>query len=277
MTEPDTFRSLQQAFRRWREVLAGLAIAGTEASIRMSSGRFCSNRFLAAVNRSEIEWDDLIRLCQSINLGEAHLEPFRRSYEGANQIGFGFEGDESRVAFKLYFEFWDRLVKEIRANPKDKTPRPLHLGLKWSPAAPDQTIATTYQCFPLLPISRILDRLDEFSLPESVSIATARKMTHRLAPRLRNDSFIYLEAFEEATCRRSFDVNFYKAGCPVEVVLDLLDSARQSFGLPAAVEYFMRTISSSILGHVGGGQGRDGGDYLTMYYETNGLPEAIAM
>lgn len=262
----------EPALTRWLNFLADCPLVGAEASIKLSARGVCRDRFLAAIERSSFDWDRFQRLCVSMQLPKEHLAPLSEAFNEANQVGFGFEADQSRVVYKLYFEFWDRLVREIRTDPRNVTPRPLHLGLKWEPAAPNRVITATYTCFPLLSIGGILRRLSALPDSESVSVRTTRSVIDRAAPQLRNDSFIYLEAGEESTNRRSYDLNLYKAKCKMHHMMDLLDAARAAYGLPEQATRHLETAAEQRLGHIGGGQGRDGNDYLSIYYEIDCLP-----
>lgn len=263
----------EPALASWVNSLADYCLAGAEASIRLSARGICGDRFLAAIERSSLDWDQFRSLCVSMQLPEEHLAPLSEAFKEANQVGFGFEADGSRIVYKLYFEFWDRLVREIRANPRNVTPRPLHLGLKWEPAAPGRVISATYTCFPLLSIRGILNRLSAFPDADSVSVRTTKSVIDRAAPQMRkNDSFIYLEVGEESTNRRSYDLNLYKAKCRVHDMMELLDEARAGYGLPEQATRCLETAAAHLLGHIGGGQGRDGDDYLTVYYEIDRLP-----
>ncbi|MBL8816562.1 MAG: hypothetical protein JNL58_11075 [Planctomyces sp.] len=265
----------EPALNEWLNIMAGCPIVGAEASIKLSARRICTDRLLAAVERRSLDWSQLRELCESMKLREDDLAPFSRAFEEANQVGFGIEVEQSRVVYKLYFEFWDRLVREIRSDPRNVTPRPLHLGLKWEPSAPGKVTSATYTCFPLLSIIGIQDRLTAFQDSNSISMRTTQAIMSRTAPRLRSDSFIYLEAGEESTKRRSYDLNFYKAKCRVAEVLDILDSARAAYGLPAQATWQLESASNHLLGHIGGGQGRDGHDYLTIYYEIDRIPAGV--
>jgi len=262
----------EPALTRWLNLLADCPLVGAEASIKLSARGICGDRFLAAIERSSFDWDGFHSLCVSMELPEEHLAPLSAAFNEANQIGFGFEAERSRIVYKVYFEFWDRLVREIRTDPRNVTPRPLHFGLKWEPAAPSRVVAATYTCFPLLSIRGILSRLSALPDADSVSVRTTRSVIDRAAPQLRNDSFIYLEAGEESTNRRSFDLNLYKAKCRVHHMMDLLDAARAGYGLPEQATRHLETAAEQLLGHIGGGQGRDGNDYLTVYYEIDCLP-----
>ncbi len=262
----------EPAFEKWLNSLADYPLVGAEASIKLSARGICGDRFLAAIERSSFDWDRFRNLCLSMQLPDEQLAPLREAFTEANQVGFGFEAEQSRVVYKLYFEFWDRLVGEIRADPRNVTPRPLHLGLKWDPVAPSRVISATYTCFPLLSIRGILSRLSAFPDSDSVSVRTTWRIIARAAPQLRNDSFIYLEAGEASTNRLSYDLNLYKSNCRIYHMMDLLDAARAGYGLPEQATRQLETAAENLLGHIGGGQGRDGDDYLTVYYEMDCLP-----
>lgn len=260
------------ALNQWLNCLDGFPLAGAEASIRMSGKGLSGSRFLAAYNRDDLGWANFLTICGAMKLSERSLLLYKDAFQEANQVGFGFESQPSQVVYKLYFEFWDRLVREVRSSPDDARPRLLHLGLKWDPQTPEQTITANYTCFPLLSIPGILSRLENIGKTDCVSIRTTRRIIERASPRLRRDSFVYLEAGEEGNPRRSYDVNLYKANCKVHEMLDLLDAARLDYGLPQQSTQTLERASDHLLGHIGGGQGRDGNDYLTVYYEIDRLP-----
>ena len=257
---------------RWLALLPDCPLAGVEASVKISARGICGDRFLVGIERRNLDWNLFEKICASMQLPGEHLAPLNAAFGEANQVGFGFEADGSRVVHKIYLEFWNRLVLEIRSNPRNIAPRPLHIGLKWEPATPGRVAFATYTCFPLLPIHGILRRLALLPDPDSISRETTRKVIERAAQTLRNDAFLYLEAGEEGTERRSYDLNLYKAKCCVKDMMDLLDAARAGYGLPEQATRRLEAAGDRPLGHIGGGQARDGSDYLTVYYEIDRLP-----
>ncbi len=257
---------------RWADALADYPLAGLEASAKMARTGLSEGRFLAGIDSRHISADQFVALCTTMGLAPEHLVPLMGRFDEASQVGFGFEAEGSRVVCKVYLEFWDLLVRELQADPHNISPRPLHLGLKWEPAGLGQVIAATYTCIPLLPIPGILQRIAARSEPGSVSLATVTEIVTRAAPKLANrDAFVYVETGEAGTDRRSYDLNLYKAGFRVGDIMDLLDGARAAYGLPEVVTRRLEVAAQRPLGHVGGGRGRDGGDYLTVYYEIDRL------
>lgn len=268
--------SSDATYNHWVGLLTDCPLAGSEASLKIGARGIQQNRYLIGIERSHLEWDRFLVLCESSGLPASHISPLRGAFDDANQLGFGIEIGPP-VIYKIYFEFWDRLVRELRANPNQTTPRPLHLGLKWDPVAPEAVSTATYTCLPMLPIPGILQRLQTISAADSASLDAAMQITTRVAPNLPpRDAFIYTEAAEQNSERRSWDLNLYKAGCRVGDVLDLLRSACVAYGLSEQQARTLDEIGDRPLGHIGGGRSRDGEDYFTIYYEIDGLPGRLA-
>jgi hypothetical protein len=90
--------------------------------------------------------------------------------------------------------------------------------------------------------------------------------------RIGNDSFVYVEASEEGNPRKSFDINFYKAGLQVFDIAPVLTTLWQRYDIPGMPEQILPgQVGACPFGHLSGGLGRDGRDFLTMYYELEGI------
>ena len=83
---------------------------------------------------------------------------------------------------------------------------------------------------------------------------------------------MYVEAEEEGNPRRSFDLNLYKAGLRVADVQPALSRLRERYSVAeAAFADLLRECGTKRLGHLSGGLGRETEDFLTLYYEIEGL------
>jgi hypothetical protein len=130
-----------------------------------------------------------------------------------------------------------------------------------------------YTCHPLLSIDAIARRLQALYEGDSPSGAAAREITALAAARIRsNDSFVYVEAAEKGNPRRSFDLNFYKAGLRVADLRPALSRLRARYAIDKSkFESLLDECAAQPFGHLSGGRGREGEDFLTVYYEIEGI------
>ena len=104
------------------------------------------------------------------------------------------------------------------------------------------------------------------------SAKAARDILALAAARVGRDSFVYVEAEEEGNPRRSFDLNFYKAGLRVADLRVPLSRLCEKYSIPSArLESLLGESAARPFGHLSGGLGREGEDFLTVYYEIEGL------
>jgi hypothetical protein len=83
---------------------------------------------------------------------------------------------------------------------------------------------------------------------------------------------VYVEAAEQGNPRRSFDLNFYKVGLRVGELRAPLSRLCKSYSIPSAkLEALLAQSAARPFGHLSGGLGRKGEDFLTVYYEIEGI------
>jgi hypothetical protein len=81
-----------------------------------------------------------------------------------------------------------------------------------------------------------------------------------------------VEAAEEGNPRRSFDLNFYKARLRLDHLMPALRALCGRYGAGReAIERIAAQAGKRPFGHLSGGLGRDGQDFLTVYYELEAL------
>ncbi len=199
-----------------------------------------------------------------------HLQMFERNLPDANLVFFGFEDGEGSCSYKVYLEYWEKLTEELTSKPDKTAPVVLHLGFKWD--ACDNTRATIarYTCYPLLSINGILRRLSRVyaGYDDETAHGIATAIISLAASRIRNDSPIYLEAVEENSPRKSFDVNMYKAELRMRELRPLLVKAAEHFSVSLEkLDRLNALTGEKLFGHLSGGIDRRGNDFLTFYYE----------
>ena len=90
----------ETALSEWLHCLANCPLARMEASVRLSARGISGDRLLVSIERINCDWDRFQRLCASMQLAEEHLAPLNAAFHEANQVGFEFEVDRSRVVYK---------------------------------------------------------------------------------------------------------------------------------------------------------------------------------
>ena len=82
------------------------------------------------------------------------------------------------------------------------------------------------------------------------------------------DQVCYVEGEEEGSTRRSFDVRLYEADLKIGEVVGDLVKARDLFAVPTdRFDRLIEIIGGKTLGHISAGTGRDGREFLTIYYD----------
>lgn len=256
-------------------LVRGLGVGfGFERSFKMSAGSLLGDRLILGVRSKLAPAPSLLRVCREIGMPQAYLAQFEGSLPEANTVGFGFEGDERGDVYKVYLEFWERLWERLRRDPANSAPAPLFIGFKWQADDSARCALARYTCHPLLTIQGIQHRLEALyqARAESPSLRAARGILDMAARRVGRDSFVYVEAEEEGNPRKSFDLNLYKARLGMGELRPALAELCRRYAIPAAtLAQAEAQADGRPFGHLSGGLGRDGRDFLTVYYELEGL------
>ena len=77
----------------------------------------------------------------------------------------------------------------------------------------------------------------------------------------------YFEVTEENSKRKSFDINVYQADIQLEELYPLLLKMYRHYSIPSREFHaFYEPFKAKTVGHLSGGIGRDGKDFLTVYF-----------
>ncbi len=241
---------------------------GFEKSFKLSAGSVQDERVILGVRAERAPREALLHICRELGMPKTHLEHFEARLPEANTVGFGYEAG----FYKVYLEFWERVVQRVRLDPADRTPQLLFLGYKW-PARGGKSVLAEYTCHPLLSIEAIARRLAALYPGDSPSLGAALEILQLAAARLGpRDSFVYVEAAEEGNPRRSFDLNFYKAGLRVGDLRAPLSRLCDRYSIEdARLASLLEQSGTRPFGHLSGGVGREAEDFLTVYYEIEGI------
>lgn len=259
-------------FERVRALETGF---GFEKSFKLARESVREDRVILGVRSALATPEALLAACRDIGMPQPYLAAFARELGTANTVGFGYEGGERGAVYKVYLEFWDRLRERVLRDPANREPALLFLGFKWEAEARERAALARYTCHPLLSVRGILARLEGLyeAGRESASLGAARAILGLAARRIAGeDSFVYVEAAEEGNPRKSFDLNFYKAGLRVRDLLPALSALCREYAIDAAeLARIAAQAGDRPFGHLSGGLGRDGRDFLTVYYELEAL------
>jgi tryptophan halogenase len=89
----------------------------------------------------------------------------------------------------------------------------------------------------------------------------------RAAARAPGVGVLMMEVDEPGNPRCSWDLNLYDAELTVGDVADVIETAAADFGVGCeSMSEAFAPRRASALGHVAGGAGRDGEEFLTIYY-----------
>jgi hypothetical protein len=273
---PPVFRrrsSTEQAVRLLgllQELGAG---ARFERSVKLRPGALEPNRFILAVDKPSIRGDaeaGVLRVCEAIGMPAAGLQLFRDHFAESTVVGWGLDEDESACVVKGYLEFGDRHAETMRSSPGPDTAYVSHVGVKWDAAQPERHVLAEYRCFPALGAEDMLARIAASHYPgaDGGALAVVRGVVAVASGKARTRGFPYLEVSEPGTPRASFDVNVYRAELKVSDVQPQLAATCRHFAIPpAAIAPVYATMRDAVFGHVAGGTDRDGGEFLTVYFE----------
>jgi hypothetical protein len=265
-SEADAPAGARAMLRRVRALGVGF---GFEKSFKLSARSVQDERLILGVRAERAPRDALLRICRELGMSRTHLNQFKTHLPAANTVGFGYEAG----FYKVYLEFWERVVQRVRLDPADRAPQLLFLGYKWPVRGGGKSAVAEYTCHPLLAVEAIARRLAALYPRESPSLVAALEILQLAAARLGPaDSFVYVEAAEQGNPRRSFDLNFYKVGLRVGELRAPLSRLCKSYSIPSAkLEALLAQSAARPFGHLSGGLGRKGEDFLTVYYEIEGI------
>ncbi len=265
--------SLPEKGRALLQLLTGLCVGMSfERSFKITEGRLLTNRFLVAISRRELQETlegRILPILEQMAMPPTLIQEFNRSFPDSNHIYFGFEENERTSLYKVYLEFRDRIEAEIKAG-KGSSSLPLFWGFKWDLSDPTRKATTRYDWYPSLPVLQILERLPGMIGRDPLAIAEA--VVALAAERLSCEHIQYVEATEEGSPRRSFDINVYKGGLYLDEFHPWLIKLTEYYRLPTPeFGVLYDRIRSKRLGHLAGGIDREGKDFLTFYYGVEDL------
>lgn len=246
--------------------LLTLPLEGYERSFKMSERSLLDQRYLVGVDVDRLSPEQVFDICRKLEMPQAFLARLNEELALADTLHFGFEQGEGSAIFKLYFEYWRRLDAARTSGDESVV---LHRAFKWDALDSGRYAIATYRCFPGLSTEQALQRVAriypgqaDHPVMELAGWLLQQFATHSAAPAM------YLEVAEADNPRASFDLNLHAAGLKLATIGPQLLAQAERYSLPAAqFESLWQVLAAKTLGHLSGGTGRDGRDFLTIYYD----------
>lgn len=246
---------------------------GYERSIKLRDQGMLENRFLLTVACGDLgagAVDRVLEVCRRLEMPDEFLDAAARHAPSANMIHFGFEEErEGRAYYKVYFERQAAFAQAMALASPPSEPFVLHDAFKWNVTQRGEQVVARYVCHPRLARQAMLQRIAGVyaGLGERTPWHLLCELVTAAARRVPDEQIMYLDVTEDGTDRKSFDVNFYRAGFAVSSIAPFLERLAAHFRLSAnAVDEAFAGVLARQLGHIAGGLDRHGRDFFTIYF-----------
>ncbi len=243
---------------------------GYERSVKLSPGSLNDDRYITSVHRDDLGADPrgvISTVGAADAIPEAQWARMMDLLPDTDVIHFGHEGGEEPVR-KIYLEFISKLREAARANRRE--PQLLYLALKWRPGEEHRAAFNRYILVPDHQVpSRMIDTLRKGyeGRAGAPSLQVGIETIRLAASRAGQLGIMFIEVEEEGTSRFSYDITIYTARLAGRELGSILRPMLEAYGIAqTAAQKFLQTIGPSQIGHVSVGVGRDGRDFVTVYY-----------
>jgi len=249
---------------------------GLERSVKITPGLLADDRCLISVGRAALgsaPADRLIRMGHDLGMPQNFADPIAAALERADVVHFGYEAAGERSIYKIYLEY----VTEVRRAMAAELGHPVlvHLAYKWVAAQADSGAITKYTWVPCRTRNeleaRLRDLVSAIEAPNALGFALS--LVSRLAAFPDTGRFLLMEVDEPGNPRRSCDLNVYDAELRMHDISDLLETALADFAVPIShARLVFDRVADRSLGHLSAGVGRDGQEFVTIYFGVESHP-----
>lgn len=251
-----------------------------ERSVKLAEKSLLGNRFLVVVNKKLVKEkpnERILEICEKMAMPRELLDTFSQNLHDADYVYFGFEENEKTSMYKAYLEspeYWTRVTPN---SPYGSEPFQLYEGFKWDTLDSKKRVLTSYTCYPCITLESIFQRLS--SLYEDPMLRDSLEITKAIletaSKRTGHENLVYLEVSEGDNPRKSFDISMYKAKLLLEDLFPLLLEMGRRFSIASERLYALfDPVRAERFGHLSGGIGREGQEFLTVYYGVERSPKA---
>ena len=252
-------------------LVRGLAAPfGLERSVKIVPGALLEDRFLVSLHRSAFgaaAADRLRQMGDVLGAPPGFADAIAAAQADADIIHFGYEGGPGPAIYKIYLEYASAVRRARAQNAPD--PVLVHLAYKWTPGAAGQGTVTRYSWTPCGSEAAIAERIERL-VPTGEAPRALRcglDLLSRCAGRSEPRQLFLMAVEEPGNPRRSYDINVYQAELHLRDIADLVGAAATEFAVPQSrVRALLERSGALALGHLSGGRGRDGEEFVTIYY-----------
>jgi tryptophan halogenase len=243
---------------------------GLERSVKIVPGALLEDRFLVSLHRSAFgaaAADRLTQMGGALGVPPDFAGSIAAAQADADIVHFGYEGGQGQAIYKIYLEYASRVRRARAQNASD--PVLVHLAYKWTPGVSGQGTVTRYTWMPCSSEAAIAERLELLVPPGEAprALRCGLDLVSRACWRTPAGELFLMAVEEPGNPRRSYDINVYRADLHVRDVADLVGSLARDFAVPQPqVHALMERSGGLALGHLSGGRGRDGAEFVTVYY-----------
>jgi tryptophan 7-halogenase len=245
---------------------------GLERSCKFVAGALLEDRFLVSLHRTAFGADagvGIRQVARALDAPDALMEAIAEAQAEADIVHLGYEGGV-HATYKLYLEYAVR-VRRAQVEKAD-APVLVHLAFKWVPEARKHEI-TRYTWLPARGRAEIAARVHALLAPANASraLACVLALLSVACARTKAENLFLMEVEEPGNPRHSCDLNLYQADLQVRDIVDVVRALGMEFAIPhEAVTALLSRCGALALGHIAGGRGRDGGEFVTVYYGVEG-------
>jgi len=243
---------------------------GLERSVKITQGTLADDRCLISVGRSAFGEDAggrLLQMARALDLPPRFAQELPAALDRADVVHFGYETLAGRDIYKIYCEY-AASARRAMGSPT-RVPTLVHLAYKWMPGEPDSGAMTRYTWVPYGNRIELEQKLADMVPAEAAPRAhrCVFALVTRVSALAESGEALLMEVAEPGNPRRSCDLNVYDAELKMSDVADVIDAALADFAVPqvrrrAAFD----PARERMLGHVSAGRGRDGAEFVTIYF-----------
>lgn len=238
---------------------------GVEWSLKFSPAGLVGNRFTLYVLREHWNDFDLANLSRTLAVPQSLWLRIQRDMEHSRAMLVSYEPNEGAGTYRIYLE----LMHAPEALRREGA-LPLGCGYKWDPSQGRELAVTAYRMRYLPTRDAFEDYLRPYlaRLSNPVLDGLARGLIEHASGQADPCNFMFLEVGEAASRRDSFAVTFRGTDIGLGAYIPELLRLAGSLALPEheVLDCFVPDEPRRI-SNVGAGQGRDGRDFLTIYYD----------
>lgn len=246
-------------------IFRGVSLGGVEWSMKFSATGLTANRFLLGISSENWYQLHLEQVRESLRVPAELWERILEDMQHARAMFFAYEPGEGAGTYRIYLEF-----TILPAVLQQQGVCPLGCGYKWDPEHKRISAVTVYRQRYLPDKQAFKHYLAPYfsNVQHSGIRHLAASLIDQAAHQTDVSNFMFLEVGETESQRDSFTVSFRGVDIPVlKHIPDFLQLAA-SLALPESqvLEHFLPNEPRSICS-LGVGTGRDGHEFLTIYYD----------